>query len=124
MFQPAALPPTTTDAVLELAGSAVAALGVKHGVTHVEIKVTADGPRLIEVNGRLGGYVAALLRRSTRYDLLRQALRIALSQPPEMPDLAFTAVEYVYFVTPAAEAEKLVGIRGLAETAAGANGAI
>jgi biotin carboxylase len=31
------------------------ALGVTDGWTHTELKLTPDGPRLIEVNGRLGG---------------------------------------------------------------------
>ncbi|SEM10980.1 ATP-grasp domain-containing protein [Streptacidiphilus jiangxiensis] len=31
------------------------ALGVEHGVTHAEVRMTAAGPRLVELNGRLGG---------------------------------------------------------------------
>jgi biotin carboxylase len=32
-----------------------AALGCTDGMTHTELKLTADGPKVIEVNGRLGG---------------------------------------------------------------------
>jgi biotin carboxylase len=32
-----------------------AALGIDRGMTHTEIRLTASGPRVIEVNGRLGG---------------------------------------------------------------------
>ncbi|MGA8114153.1 MAG: ATP-grasp domain-containing protein, partial [Actinocatenispora sp.] len=32
-----------------------AALGLTDGVTHTELKLTVDGPKVIEVNGRLGG---------------------------------------------------------------------
>lgn len=119
MFQPAALPGPLASEVLALAESAIRALGITQGVTHVEIKLTPDGPRLIEVNGRMGGYVGALLRRSARFDLLRAALRSALSLPVEIPELVFAAVEFVYFVTPPAEAgQTLAGIGGLAEVAA------
>jgi hypothetical protein len=38
-----------------------AALGVMDGCTHTEIMLTADGPRIIEVNGRLGGDVIPYL---------------------------------------------------------------
>ncbi|RKT08370.1 ATP-grasp domain-containing protein [Streptomyces sp. 3211.6] len=119
MFQPAALPGPLAEQVLGLTGAALRALGVTDGVTHVEIKLTPDGPRLIEVNGRMGGYVGALLRRSTRFDLLRAALRAALGLPLEIPELHFPAVEFVYFLTPPADAgATLAGIRGLDEVAA------
>lgn len=119
MFQPAALPGPLTDRVLELTGDAIRALGIVRGVTHVEIKLTPDGPRLIEVNGRLGGYVGALLRRAAGFDLLRAALRAALSLPTEVPELAFRAVEFVYFVTPGADAgTTLARVDGLEEVAA------
>lgn len=119
MFQPAALPGPLASQVLALTEAAIRALGITRGVTHVEVKLTPDGPRLIEVNGRMGGYVGALLRRSARFDLLRAALRAALSLPTEIPELAFPAVEFVYFVTPPADAgTTLAGVRGLEEVAA------
>ncbi|MFE1794346.1 acetyl-CoA carboxylase biotin carboxylase subunit family protein, partial [Streptomyces sp. NPDC059525] len=119
MFQPAALSEPLARQVLALTGAALRALGVTDGVTHTEIKLTPDGPRLIEVNGRMGGYVGALLRRSTRFDLLRAALRAALGLPLEVPELEFPAVEFVYFLTPPADAgATLAGIRGLEEVAA------
>ncbi|MFF5703655.1 acetyl-CoA carboxylase biotin carboxylase subunit family protein [Streptomyces sp. NPDC012794] len=118
MFQPAALPEPLAGQVLELTDAALRALGITDGVTHVEIKLTPDGPRLIEVNGRMGGYVGALLRRSTGFDLLRAALRAALGLPPEIPELTFGGVEFVYFVTPPADAgATLAGVRGLDEVA-------
>ncbi|MCF3180118.1 hypothetical protein IPZ70_09205 [Streptomyces polychromogenes] len=119
MFQPAALSEPLARQVLALTGAALRALGVTDGVTHTEIKLTPDGPRLIEVNGRMGGYVGSLLRRSTRFDLLRAALRAALGLPLEVPELEFPAVEFVYFLTPPADAgATLAGIRGLEEVAA------
>ena len=41
--------------IIEVAISAVKALGIMNGPCHVEIKLSATGPRLIEVNGRPGG---------------------------------------------------------------------
>ena len=103
----------------ELAEAAIRALGIERGVTHVEVKLTPDGPRLIEVNGRMGGYVGALLRRATGFDLLCAALLSALSLPVPIPEPAFPGVEFVYFVTaPAHSGSAPTGIRGLQRVAA------
>ena len=54
-FIPAHLSADTLNAVLDVASAAVDAIGVTLGAFHTEIKLTPDGPRVIEVNGRLGG---------------------------------------------------------------------
>ncbi|MFD3873083.1 acetyl-CoA carboxylase biotin carboxylase subunit family protein [Streptomyces sp. NPDC058623] len=120
MFQPACLSGELEREVYALTEASVRGLGITDGVTHVEIKLTPDGPRLIEVNGRMGGYVGALLRRSARFDLLRAALRAALGMPLEVPEPSFDGVEFVYFVTPPATegGQILAGVRGLDEVAA------
>ncbi|ANK59560.1 hypothetical protein AYR54_04445 [Loigolactobacillus backii] len=41
--------------IIQTAFAAVSALGFQAGPTHVEVKVTATGPRIVEVNGRPGG---------------------------------------------------------------------
>lgn len=41
--------------LLRIVRAAHAALGYRDGWTHAEFKLTADGPKVIEVNGRLGG---------------------------------------------------------------------
>ena len=63
-FIPAALSDEDQVEVLDLATSAIAALGVTTGCLHSEIKFTPDGPRLIEVNGRVGGGVPEMLGRA------------------------------------------------------------
>ena len=54
-FIPAHVSTDTLNAVLDVASAAVDAMGVPLGAFHTEIKLTPDGPRVIEVNGRLGG---------------------------------------------------------------------
>jgi len=39
------------------------ALGVEDGITHSEVRLTEDGPLIIEVNGRLGGDLIPFLGR-------------------------------------------------------------
>ncbi|MBZ4321253.1 ATP-grasp domain-containing protein [Streptomyces huiliensis] len=81
-FWPAALPHEDREAVSDLAVRAVTALGVTTGVCHTEVKLTPGGPRIIEVNGRLGGHLNELSRRACGVDLVRVAALLALGAPP------------------------------------------
>lgn len=63
-FMPATLSEAETKAVAALAASAVLALGIRYGASHTEVKLTPDGPRVIEVNGRVGGLSNTLASRS------------------------------------------------------------
>jgi biotin carboxylase len=100
MVSPTALPPAAQDEVLALAGDAIRALGVAHGLTHTEIKLTPDGPRIIEVNGRLGGFVARLIERASGLDLVRLALRAALGLPVGDPAPVFRSASVWFGVVP------------------------
>lgn len=118
MFLPSTLSERAESAVLALERAALRALGVRHGVTHTEIKLTADGPRVIEVNGRLGGYVPEILRRATGVDLVAIALQVALGREPAVAAPTFRDVTYQLFVTPPADAGTLVALDGLEAAAA------
>jgi hypothetical protein len=78
--------PTTLDAaaqhaVLAKAGQARQALGLGPGTYHIEIKLTDGGPEIVEVNGRLGGYVHRLAWLGSGTDVGRAAIRTALDLP-------------------------------------------
>lgn len=85
LFAPSTLAPELCDRVTALAESAIAALGVRWGITHTEVKLTPSGPRIVEVNGRLGGYVGDVHLRAGGPDLLRASIMVALGLP--LPDL-------------------------------------
>jgi biotin carboxylase len=59
------------------------ALGVTTGACHTEVKLTRDGPRIIEINGRPGGFVPELLWLAAGYDLPRQLARVCCGLPAE-----------------------------------------
>ncbi|MFD7702409.1 acetyl-CoA carboxylase biotin carboxylase subunit family protein [Streptomyces caelestis] len=111
-FVPHTLRAETAERVRALADAAIGALGVRDGVVHTEIKLTPDGPRVIEVNGRVGGLVVDLLRRGAGYDVVEAALLLALGRPaPGAPE--FEQVTYQYALVPPAGAQSLVEVGGL-----------
>ncbi len=75
---PAPLPKEEIQAIEDLVDRALDALDVTCGITHTEIKLTADGPRIIEVNGRLGGRVNEMCRRVLGFDCVELTGRLAL----------------------------------------------
>ncbi|MFF8599125.1 ATP-grasp domain-containing protein [Streptomyces sp. NPDC015232] len=54
-FVSAGDPLLTDPEIVDMLQQAHAALGITHGTTHTEIKLTSRGPVIVEVNGRLGG---------------------------------------------------------------------
>lgn len=52
---PSALPAPVQEQITDMARRAVALAGIDHCGFHVDIMVTRDGPRVLEIGGRLGG---------------------------------------------------------------------
>jgi biotin carboxylase len=66
-------------AVLAEVGRAAAAVGLTHGPLHAELRLTADGPCLLEIAPRtIGGLCARTLRFGTGISLEELVLRHAL----------------------------------------------
>lgn len=69
--------------VHDLLCAAHEALGVELAVTHAEVRLTGDGPRLVELNGRLGGDLIPLLGRlATGIDTVTAAAELAVGREP------------------------------------------
>lgn len=82
---PARLQPAQAEAVVALVRGALAAVGHDHGISHTEVKLTADGPRVIEINPRPGGnYIVELIQRVTGIDLLDAQIELALGREPDL----------------------------------------
>jgi S-sulfo-L-cysteine synthase (3-phospho-L-serine-dependent) len=76
---PAPLPESAVVAIHQVVIDALAALGVMDTVTHTEVKLTATGPKIIEVNARPGGdKIPLLVKAVTGYDLRELSLHLAL----------------------------------------------
>lgn len=93
-FWPADMAEPLRERVECLVSGALRVLGVRSGITHTEVKLTPAGPRIIEVNGRMGGEVNDLARAAYDLDLAALATRIALGMPVTLPPRELSAVFY------------------------------
>ncbi|MFC9289648.1 ATP-grasp domain-containing protein [Streptomyces sp. NPDC057052] len=83
---PADLPPADTEAAEQTALGALKALGLTDGVVaHTEIKLTSDGPRVVEVNPRpAGNRITELVRHVTGVDPAAAFVDVALGRAPDL----------------------------------------
>ncbi|AVT28439.1 hypothetical protein C6361_01790 [Plantactinospora sp. BC1] len=114
-YLPARTDAFDADAVLALTTNALTALGVGDSICHTEVKLTPDGPRIIEVNGRLGHPIYDLFKRAHRVDLIRVAAQLALGERPAIRLHPSRDVVYHYFGLPPVGAWKLSEISGLGQ---------
>ncbi|WP_052845054.1 acetyl-CoA carboxylase biotin carboxylase subunit family protein [Streptomyces sp. NRRL S-31] len=99
--------------VSDLACRAVGALGV-HGVADVEIKLTPDGPRVIEVNGRLGAWVDDLGVRAGTGVPADIAVKAALGRPYTTADpVGRGPAVFHYLIVPPMGACRVKSVRDL-----------
>jgi biotin carboxylase len=115
-FIPAALSAGDQRDALDLATAAIAALGVSTGCLHTEIKFTSEGPRVIEVNGRVGGGVPEMLDRATASEirLIELTLRLALGETIRVDGpVATERIGYRFFLQPPDVSATVAAIDGI-----------
>jgi hypothetical protein len=78
---PSALSLAEVEAVRNCAAAGIKALGMKNSPAHCEIIVTKDGPRIVEIGARNGGYRERMHRLANGIDITRAAINTALGQP-------------------------------------------
>jgi biotin carboxylase len=112
---PSAVSPELAVEVFRVATEAAHALGVTVGCLHTEIKLTDDGPVVIEVNGRPGGGMSEMLERASGgFSILRTALRLAVGDPVGFKGpVACSRIGYLLYVFPEADVEWIDSVEGL-----------
>jgi biotin carboxylase len=113
-FIDAELSSSDRQAALDTATAALQAFGIETGCPHTEIKFTPEGPRVIEVNGRIGGGVPEMLADITDVALLQDAMRIALGdtvhyERPLVPD----RVGFLFYVHAPRWMHQITSVEGL-----------
>ncbi len=84
--QPSRLGDADLDKIRDLACRAVLAVGIKNGPAHVEIILTKDGPKMVELGARMGGdcITTHLVPLSTGIDMIEATIRIACGEKPDL----------------------------------------
>ena len=80
--QPSSLDKETIEKIKKVAINANKAIGIENGPSHTEIKVTKDGPKVVELGARLGGdnITTHLVPYSTGVNMVEASINIALGQ--------------------------------------------
>lgn len=76
----------TVAAIKDLATRAVKAVGIDNSPAHVEIMVTKDGPKMVELGSRMGGgcITTHLVPLSTGIDMIKSVMDLALGLTPDL----------------------------------------
>ena len=84
--QPSQLNAETRQRIAEVAIAANKAIGIQNGPSHTEIKITKDGPKIVELGARLGGdcITTHLVPLSTGVNMVECSMRIALGEKPDL----------------------------------------
>jgi argininosuccinate lyase len=114
---PAPLAQDERDEIERHVVAVLGAVGLTQGISHTEVRVTAAGPRLIELNPRQGGgYIFELVRLVTGFNPLQVLVDLALGREP-VPGPAVASSAAVTFLLPASDGvvREVRGAQRLAE---------
>lgn len=81
---PSTLSASDQVALRHCADVGIRALGIKNSPAHVEIIMTTDGPRIVEIGARNGGYRGRMHNLANGIDIIGAALDIALGKIPHI----------------------------------------
>lgn len=98
--QQSLLPDEAICQIRDLAIRAVRAVGIDNGPAHVEIMLTATGPKMIELGARMGGdcITTHLVPLSTGIDMIKATIDISLGLRPDITpkcDMG-SAIRYIH----------------------------
>lgn len=80
---PSNLPEDMQKQICQVTKKGLQALGIDYSGGHTEIKITEDGPKIIEIGARLGGWIAAdMVPLSTGVDMVKESINIAMGNEP------------------------------------------
>lgn len=98
-YQPSQLGTEDQRSIKEVVKAAVSALGIDYSGSHAELKLTKEGPKMIEIGARLGGdYISSYLTTlSTGVDMNRAIAQIAMGEHPDIDSSIkqYSGIQYV-----------------------------
>ena len=110
--QPSALPKASVEAIKDLASRAVRAVGIKNGPAHVEIMMTKNGPRMIELGARMGGdcITTHLVPLSTGIDMVEATINLACGEKVDIKPKFNRGSAIRYFRAPTGVIKEITGV--------------
>ncbi|MEV4465224.1 pyridoxal-phosphate dependent enzyme [Micromonospora echinofusca] len=125
---PADLPADQAIDMVDAVLRALATVGMSHGATHTEVRLTPSGPAIIEINPRpAGGMIPELYRLATGSNLLAAQLAAAVGEPTRLSSTThgYAGIEFLVAARPGtlrgtaggAEIARLDGVEQVTVTA-------
>ncbi len=110
--QPSRLGKENVEKISDLAKRAVEAVGIDNGPAHVEMMLTENGPKMIELGARMGGdcITTHLVPLSTGIDMVQATIRIALGEKPDVAPKFCKGAAIRYFPSGVGVIERYEGI--------------
>lgn len=97
-IQPATLTENEKREIDNVVIAAINAIGIDNSASHIEVKLTKEGPKIIEIGARLGGdYISSyLVKYSCGIDMDLAAIQVALGENPHIKtkNYQFTYIKY------------------------------
>ncbi len=109
--QPSMLDESALEKIRDLACRAVKAVKIMNGPAHVEIMLTKDGPKMVELGARMGGdcITTHLLPLSTGIDMIEATIKIACGEKPNLEPKYHKGAAIRYLETPCGVIKEISG---------------
>ena len=110
--QPSMLSKDAVNSIEKLARDAVKAIAIKNGPAHVEIMLTKNGPKMIELGARMGGdcITTHLVPLSTGIDMIKTTIELACGLKTDITRRYNKASAIQYFDSKKGVIKNIVGI--------------
>ena len=110
--QPTRQPEDVQEKLTDLTRRACKAVGINVGPAHVEIILTKDGPKMVELGARMGGdcITTHLVPLSTGIDMVKATIDVACGKVPDIEHTINSASAIRYFKTPTGLLKGVYGI--------------
>lgn len=110
--QPTRFPADVRKSIRQVAAAACRAVGIDNGPAHVEMKVPARGPQMIELGARMGGdnITTHLVPLSTGIDMVKATIDVALGNKPDITPTLECGSAIRYFIAPYGTIKSISGV--------------
>ncbi len=110
--QPSTLPEKDLQKICDLACRAVKAVGITNGPAHVEMMLTKEDPKMIELGARMGGdcITTHLVPLSCGIDMIEATIRLACGEQPDIEPKYHKGSAIRYLETDCGVIQEICGI--------------